>query len=93
MFDPLSEYALDKVTVSQDIREARTLSEEMTVSKSAESRSQGVEGQSEQHCGLEPRLPVRAVDLRVADSGHRRNGILETGTCPSQAPLPRIIIP
>lgn len=44
MFGPLSEYALDKVTVSQDTREARTLSEEMTKSKSNESRSQGVEG-------------------------------------------------
>lgn len=72
MFDPFSEYALDKVTVSQDNREARTLSEEMTMSKSTESRSQGVEGQSEQHFGLEPRLPVRAVDLRVEDSGHRQ---------------------
>lgn len=77
----------------KDAREVRTLSEGMTVSKSTESRSQGVEGQGEQHFGLEPLLPVRAVDLRVADSDHRHNGILETGTCPSQAPLPRIIIP
>lgn len=93
MFDLFSEYALDKVTVSHDTREARTQGEEMTMSKSTESRSQGVEGQSEQHFGLEPRLSVRAVDLRVTDSGHRRNGILGTGTCLSRAPLPRIIIP
>lgn len=44
MFDLFSEYALDKVTVSQDTREARTLGEDMTMSKSTKSKSQGVEG-------------------------------------------------
>lgn len=90
MFDPLSEYALYKVTVSQDTGGTRIVSEEMNMSKTTESGSQGVENQGERHFGLEPRLLVRAVDLRVAGSGHKPNGILETGSCSFQAPLPRI---
>lgn len=92
MFDPLSEYALYKVPVSEDTGRTRIVREEMSMSKTTEFGSQGVENQGERQFGLEPRLLVRA-DLKVADSGHRPSGILETGTCPSQARLPKIATP
>lgn len=49
--------------------------EKVNMSKTTKSGSQGVENQGGRHFGLEPCLPVRVVDLRVTDPGHRPNGI------------------
>lgn len=62
MYDPLSEYALDRVIATPHTGRGRTVGKELNTPKSAES----VESQARQHHELESHLPVKPVDLRVA---------------------------